>query len=307
MKRPSFQFYPADWRKDPGLRACSIGARGVMIEIMAIAHECDPYGHLTLNGSPMTVAMIAQLIGVSRQQAAPLIAELKATNVISALPDGTLFSRRMVRDEQKRKAIGANGILGADHGQKGAIYGNRGGRPRKSITPLKPGSSSSSSTSSSLETSNTDADASGGFDEFWHLFPRRTAKRAAQKSYRGAIARGADPVQILTGAKRYAAERQGQDERYTKHPSTWLNGDCWADGAPVGNGVASQPQSDALSADEDWRWATRAWRRWQAWNYDRGPNPDQPGCRVPPAILAEFPPGWQPPPKSTPPSPNSNP
>jgi hypothetical protein len=34
---------------------------------------------------------------------------------------------------------------------------------------------------------------------------------------------------MLNGAMRYAAERTGQDQRYTKHPATWLNGQCWKD------------------------------------------------------------------------------
>ncbi|OKO71893.1 hypothetical protein AC630_31760 [Bradyrhizobium sp. AS23.2] len=34
---------------------------------------------------------------------------------------------------------------------------------------------------------------------------------------------------MLNGAMRYAAERTGQDPKFTKHPATWLNGECWKD------------------------------------------------------------------------------
>jgi hypothetical protein len=39
----------------------------------------------------------------------------------------------------------------------------------------------------------------------------------------------ATPEELVSGAKRYAAERAGQDGKYTKHPATWLNNECWAD------------------------------------------------------------------------------
>jgi len=44
--------------------------------------------------------------------------------------------------------------------------------------------------------------------------------------------RQATPDQILQGAMRYAAERRGEDPRYTKHPATWLNKGCWSDATP---------------------------------------------------------------------------
>ena len=56
VKRPAFQFYPGDWRKDVQLRSCSVAARGLWIDLLCVAHECEPYGHLMINGRPMTPA-----------------------------------------------------------------------------------------------------------------------------------------------------------------------------------------------------------------------------------------------------------
>ena len=67
-----------------------------------------------------------------------------------------------------------------------------------------------------------------GFDEFWQHVPRKVAKGAAINAYRRAL-RIASAGTILAGIKRYAAERAGEDPQYTKHPSTWLNGQCWDD------------------------------------------------------------------------------
>jgi hypothetical protein len=66
------------------------------------------------------------------------------------------------------------------------------------------------------------------FDDFWHIFPRRVAKLAAKRAWDKALKHFPE-VEILDGAKRYAVERGHEDPKFTKHPSTWLNGGCWMD------------------------------------------------------------------------------
>ena len=46
MKRPAFQFYPADWRNNAKLRRCSEAARGAWIDVMCLMHDSDEYGVL---------------------------------------------------------------------------------------------------------------------------------------------------------------------------------------------------------------------------------------------------------------------
>src|SRR5262249_31936110 len=57
-------------------------------------------------------------------------------------------------------------------------------------------------------------------------------KLAAQKAFERAVKNGTAPQEIMAGVLRYAAERDGQDQKYTKHAATWLNGGCWADEEP---------------------------------------------------------------------------
>lgn len=167
MKRPSFQFYPSDWRKDMALQSCSVAARGLWIDMLCIAHECAPYGHLTVNGKPMKPAQIGRHTGLTERECAKLVAELLDAGVVSRSADGSLFSRRMVRDEDLRNRRAEGGKAGAEHGIKGAEHGAKGGRPAagrgvsepplepplaaKTEPPLKPPPSSSSSSSSSEE------------------------------------------------------------------------------------------------------------------------------------------------------------
>lgn len=65
------------------------------------------------------------------------------------------------------------------------------------------------------------------FDEFYRAYPRHVAPGAARKAYDKALKR-ATPETILAGALRYRADPNRSDE-FTKHPSTWLNQDCWGD------------------------------------------------------------------------------
>lgn len=137
MKRPAFQFYPADWRKDAALQSCSVAARGLWIEAMCIAHECEPYGHLVVNGRPMNAAQIGRLVGLSAKECAGLLDGLERAGVMSRTEDGAVFSRRMVRDEELRQRRAKGGNEGSGHGEKGAEHGAKGGRPRKEKTPLE--------------------------------------------------------------------------------------------------------------------------------------------------------------------------
>lgn len=58
MGRPSFQFYPADYRNNAKLRRCSWAARGAWMEVMGLFHDSDEYGLLR-----WPLKEIAQAIG----------------------------------------------------------------------------------------------------------------------------------------------------------------------------------------------------------------------------------------------------
>lgn len=176
MKRPAFQFYPGDWRTDPGLRLCSIGARGLWIEMMCLMHEGEPYGHLTVQGRVIEPQSLARLVSESVPAVKRWMAELRENEVFSTTDDGVIFSRRMVRDEGIREARAAGGKQGASHGHKGGSHGSKGGRPKKQETPqelngrgviLPPPSSSSSSPSSPSGSSEDKSSAENSDQDFW--------------------------------------------------------------------------------------------------------------------------------------------
>jgi hypothetical protein len=72
------------------------------------------------------------------------------------------------------------------------------------------------------------------FADFWGTYPKKVGKRAAWKQWLLAVKR-ADPAEIITGTKRYAAQLadDGTDPKYIKDPSGWLSADRWADEPPA--------------------------------------------------------------------------
>lgn len=114
VKRPSFQFYPADWRKHPGLRLCSVAARGLWIDLMCIAHECDDYGKLAQNGIAFCHKTIAKLVGLAPQTCRKLLEELENNRVFLRDENGVIYSPRMIREEHVRNVRAASGSKGGN-------------------------------------------------------------------------------------------------------------------------------------------------------------------------------------------------
>lgn len=145
-KLPSFQFYPADWRKDPAVQSLGYFERGVWIEILCLMHESEFRGKLLLNGRPMPADALARLLGLDKQKLQSILTTFIDYGVASLDEDGALVSRRMVRDEYIR--------------QVRAEAGRKGGNPnllkqKRSKTQAKaeqiPTPSSSSSTSKQVD------------------------------------------------------------------------------------------------------------------------------------------------------------
>lgn len=109
------KFYPSDWRADPMLRVCSIGARGLWMEMLSLMHESERYGHLLVNGKPPTDRQFSALVAVPHDLLVELLSELEDAGVFSRDRNGSIYSRRMIRDEKK-----------AEHARK---IGKKGGNP----------------------------------------------------------------------------------------------------------------------------------------------------------------------------------
>lgn len=153
MRRPAFQFYPSDWRKDSALQSCSISARGLWIELLCVMHECDPYGCLVINGAPASPSQISRLVGEQEKAVRALLSELESAGVFSRTPEGAIYSRRMVKDERIRDIRGGAGRLGGNPNlvkQKPNQSPNQSPNQGANIGPTPSSSSSSSSSTSPI-------------------------------------------------------------------------------------------------------------------------------------------------------------
>jgi len=146
MKRPSFQFYPADWLRDTALRSCSTGARGLWIDMICYMHEGKPYGHLKVGDKVILAENLARMVGETLEVVEGWLNELREAGVFDLTSEGVIFSRRMIRDENLRQIRASGGKLGGNP----ALMDN--GKVNHKVIPedkQKPTPSSSSSSSSS--------------------------------------------------------------------------------------------------------------------------------------------------------------
>ena len=81
--------------------------------------------------------------------------------------------------------------------------------------------------------SKTPKTYSPDFLDFYAAYPRKADKFKAFTSWERLSAE--DKALALAGVAAYIRSREGEDPKYTKMPSTWLNNRCWEDvlDAPV--------------------------------------------------------------------------
>ena len=222
MKRPAFQFYPADWRNDAGLKLCSLSARGLWIEMICIMHAAEPYGHLCAAGRPLDTRDLSKLVGESERDVKKWLDELVRNNVCSS-EEGAIISRRMVRDESLRERRAAGGEAGSEFGHLGAEHGKKGGRPRKETGDKKPPLNPPPSSSSSSSSSNNEDTAPSAKSPRGTALPKDWELPGDWRTW----AEGARPdVDVLTVAdsfRDYWVAKPGKDGRKADWLATWRN------------------------------------------------------------------------------------
>ncbi|HKD28558.1 MAG TPA: DUF1376 domain-containing protein [Xanthobacteraceae bacterium] len=156
-----------------------------------------------------------------------------ASNENKDLPDATPYAPTPTPTKKEENYTSYNslcdthGISGDLFGKEGATNGlGQGLRKTTSRSSSPPAAVPQSKAEPEGETPKVDA----GFEAFWKVYPKKVAKGQAMKAYAAAITK-ATPEQIKAGAEGYAAARVGEPDKYTKHPATWLNSECWADEA----------------------------------------------------------------------------
>jgi hypothetical protein len=224
-KLPWMKFYPADWRADPALRMCSLAARGLWMEMLCIMHEADPRGSLLINGNSISDRQLASLCGATLHTTVSLLTELEAAGVFSRTEDGTIFSRRMKRDDEKAERDKANGKAGGNPRLNAGVNPpDKAQRPEAIFQKREP---KERKRASALAAPWTEADR----ERFWTAFPNKIGKAEATKAFDKASNK-VTPEVLFPALDRYANK---SDDRPFCNPATWLNQERWLDQPAVIN------------------------------------------------------------------------
>lgn len=120
------------------------------------------------------------------------------------------------------------------------------------------------------------------FEAFWKAYPRKADKGHARKTFSSVLrSTRATAQELVSGAERYAKERSGEPQKFTKHATTWLNGECWKDESDQTHKL------DEIDHTALWLLRLESWRAEGVWETKWGPKPGEAGCLAPQELLSE--------------------
>lgn len=114
VKIPAFQFYPADWLNDIKLQSCSLAAQGLLINLMCIMHQSEPYGKLMINGHKPSIKDVSHLLRLHHKTYQARLKELLLYGVLYEDENGVVCNKRMIKDEHIRQVRRDAGKLGGN-------------------------------------------------------------------------------------------------------------------------------------------------------------------------------------------------
>jgi hypothetical protein len=100
---PWGRFYFGAWLTNPTLLFAPLRARGLAVEIMALAYCSERPGFLVLQGKPMTPEIIARLRGLAVAEVKAALVELERVDLFARDKRGVWFCPQMVEDLGERE------------------------------------------------------------------------------------------------------------------------------------------------------------------------------------------------------------
>ncbi|MHB8053654.1 MAG: hypothetical protein ACYDH3_00150 [Candidatus Aminicenantales bacterium] len=115
--RPATLWFWDDWFSSFDVRACSLAARGLWMDMLGIMARSEIMGTLTINGKQIDGTTLSRIVGTPEAEINSLLSELEDNRVFSRLPDATIINRRMFGDSQRKELISK---IKSSAGKKGA-------------------------------------------------------------------------------------------------------------------------------------------------------------------------------------------
>ena len=258
------------------------------MEMIALMHKAVPYGNLLVYGKAPTATQLASLARTHADQIPGLLDELESAGVFSRTRIGVVYSRRLTRDEKRRKdgetAEQTGAKVPGSRRQQAAEKQSRKSPPTGAVgggddqPPHDPEAISQRETKVSLSRAALESE----FERWYDAYPLKKGRGDALKAFAGARKK-ASLADLIDGANRYrtACVAKGTEPQWMKHPGPWLNAERWRDEPDSTGAPAVTEQAGAI----DWPSRLRSFRVHGTWLQGWGPEPGQPGCVVPKHLL----------------------
>ena len=110
IKNHWVKWYWQDYLAETGLRMCSLAARGLWVEMLAIMSMAKRMGCLEIGDKAVDTKMLAKLVNEDENTVQKLLSELEFHNVFSRSKKGTIYCRRLVREAEisRKRALAAS-------------------------------------------------------------------------------------------------------------------------------------------------------------------------------------------------------
>lgn len=317
--KPWFKFWPGHWLGDRRLRRVSMGARGLWIDICALmAHETSAYGFLLFDGRQPSAVELARDLGATPDEVAAALEELRAGKVCGvvgdpelprdypdlvglipeSIPEGTIFSRRMIRDRARSEE-------GREHKNRG-LEGPPPRPPSRADLEkqLESGDDPASPPMTQKKKNNAEEEAEQSRASSIHPTAVIDLFDAVQAEVFGQQRRQLPAGDDFVHAKRWLEAGADLDmlralfvAKFMKRKTDGLDAprslsflkDAVLELIVKSKQSAAAPSMDgsapSASTPEPWEQRLRAWGRSKIWMTDWGPKPGEQGCRVPAELL----------------------
>ena len=125
---PWGKFYWSEWQGDSQLRLCSLGGRGLWMELLCIAARSQRYGFVLVGGRQPSIADLARVASATPEEVETYLDELDSNGVLSRDRAGRIYSRRMIREHKNHAASSKGGKKGgrSTFEKKKGIFGTQG-------------------------------------------------------------------------------------------------------------------------------------------------------------------------------------
>lgn len=304
------RFFWQDWQSDDELALCSMGAQGLWMRLLCIAARATPVGHVLISGRKPTLTQLKQIARCSEDEAQlqAWIDELVKAKVCNVSREGTLISRRLIRDAKRHQ----NSVKGGKARQRQII--ETSSDPVGSTRRLaQPGDSATrvQSPESTIQSPAAGAENGGGSLEK-SLSKAEQLCEAIGESLTGdankynwpqlierMIGEGVSFEAMLLAARRKKAEGALPEDgvstpMYFKAAALKIMRNGELTGAPARAALAVVPATAPAMTEDQWRKALQAFVIVGAWiRSEWGPSPLERGCLAPADMLARAQAIWE--------------